>query len=260
MGNSPLRFTVLQKDSAIQALIQAERIDHYLEECYDDLPNSLARLNYSYHPNRVSSTIYYTNAFNQIVSKIPKQLHSAGEVAIVVLMPSADGGMPHTRPPNIICYPDLSGILHSGVITNSFVRTLIHELCHVHQRKFPAMWATIFEAIGWIPWRGELPTRLDNYRRYNPDTIDSPLWIHGEWVPIPVFKDGTKPVLSEVEIWFYHKTDGYHVKSVPEDIYIEGLPASAYEHPREITAYMISEPERYVGTSEYAIIKKYVDI
>jgi hypothetical protein len=122
------------------------------------------------------------------------------------------------------------------------------------------MWRKMFEAMGWTEWKGELPRMLDNNRRYNPDTIDSPLWIHGSWVPVPIFRDITQPILSEVDIWFYHAAEGYHVKTVPEEMRIQGLPHSAYEHPREITAYVISEAEKYSGTEVYHIIRRYIDI
>jgi hypothetical protein len=137
---------------------------------------------------------------------------------------------------------------------------VVHELCHIHQRKFPGVWKTIFAALGWSVWNGRLPDKFDSCRRYNPDTIDRPLWIFGEWAPIPVFRDCMNPVLGEVDIWFYHVNHEYHVKTVPEDMVIDLLPPSAYEHPREITAYLISEPDRYRGTAAYKIVRQFIDI
>jgi hypothetical protein len=252
MGNrASMTIRVVQKEEAAQLLVQAEDIDHYQVECYEDRCNSYARRNFAYAPNTVSSMPYYNQFFSQMSSYVPKQLRDIGDIRIVLLMPSADGGMPHTRPPNLICYP--------GELSTS-VTIFVHELCHVHQRKFPHVWRYIFAALGWKVWNGQLPPSLDGCRRYNPDTVDRPLWIHGDWVPIPVFQDVYKPVLTDVDIWFYHIKQDYHVKKVPDDIMIAGLPHSAYEHPREITAYIISEPERYKGTMAYEIIKQYVDI
>jgi hypothetical protein len=88
-------------------------------------------------------------------------------------------------------------------------------------------------------------------RRYNPDTIDCPFWsFNDEWVPVPVFKDITRPNVADVEIWFYNIIKQYHITRVPNEIatYFPNLPPSAYEHPREITAYMLSEPEKYVAS------------
>jgi hypothetical protein len=251
MGNS-IRVTVAQKQDATMLLSNAEQIDHYLEECHDNLSNSLARMKYSYAPNHVSNISHYTRVFQGFIQHVPTQLRDVGDIQIIQLMPSADGGMPHTRPPHLICYPDLSN--HLSPVT------FVHELCHIHQRKFPLVWKTIFGALGWTVWNGDLPPQLDTYRRYNPDTIDQPLWIHHNWVPIPVFRDAHKPVLSEVDIWFYHTVQHYHVKTIPDDIRIEGLPPSAYEHPREITAYIISEPGRYKETAAYRVIKEYIDL
>jgi hypothetical protein len=218
----------------MEQLKKAEMIDHFQERVEKDPINKLSR-----------QGLYYNTPTGDSQSQ-PWLLNTE----IITMHPMAEAGMPHTRPPNVICYP--------GEISTSDT-TLIHELCHVHQRKFPTMWSTIFSALGWSVWNQDLPSKLDKYRRYNPDTIDKPLWIHGKWVPIPVFQDGSKPVLSDVDIWFYH-IDGYHVKTVPEDILIEGLPSSAYEHPREITAYIISNPNKYRGTTAYNIIRRYIDI
>jgi hypothetical protein len=157
------------------------------------------------------------------------------------LTPSAEGGMPHTRPDAMICYPN---------ITNTFSSTtLIHELWHVHQRQHEAWWQTVFSRLGWKPWTGgALPSHLETYRRFNPDTIDLPLWCYQQtWIPVPVFRDIRRPKVDEVEIWFYHVTLKYHVKSPPKEMeaMYRGLPMSAYEHPREMAAYLLSDPVKY---------------
>jgi hypothetical protein len=249
MGSSPSTCSVVSKQEAIVLLKQAEQIDHYTEECADDWSNFIARKDYSYAPNQVKKIYEYTVAFNQLIKKVPKQLQDIGEVKILCLMPTADGGMPHTRPPNLICYAGLS-------LSQT---TFTHELCHLHQRKFPKMWSIVFQSLGWTPWNGMLPSSLESHRRYNPDTIDSPLWRIKSWVPVPIFRNVMNPVLNEVDIWFYH-VDGYHVKAVPEEIAVEMLPSSAYEHPREMTAYIISEPEKYSGTAVYKVLRTYIDI
>jgi hypothetical protein len=89
---------------------------------------------------------------------------------------------------------------------------------------------------------------LENSRRYNPDTIDAPLWIYkNKWVPVPIFRDISKPNVSEVDIWFYDALNTYHVKSVPNELlsFWPDLPSSAYEHPRELTAYLLSDASSY---------------
>lgn len=255
MGNSysaphNLQFVVItDKREAQRILDQAESEDFYLEECHDNKANSLARKNLTYVANSVSlrdnnyAVAYLDGSKDFLPSRLMNDLK---EVKIIQLMPSADGGMPHTRPSNIICYPDL---------TQLFSRTtLIHELWHIHQRLFKDVWFKTFSRLGWKMWDGKLPENLENARRYNPDTLDCPLWIFdNEWVPVPIFKDITRPNVADVEIWFYNPIKQYHLQRVPESIlsYFPNLPPSAYEHPREITAYMLSEPERYKGDNGF---------
>jgi len=155
-------------------------------------------------------------------------------------MPTADGGMPHTRPPNLICFPNLSQV--------SSLSTMIHELWHVHQRMYPAVWLAVFDKMGWKPWGGTIPSSIERNRRFNPDTIDHPLWIYqNQWIPIPVFQDMSRPSVDQVDIWFYHPYQQYHIKSVPPELKEDfpTVPPSAYEHPNELTAYVLSEPDRY---------------
>lgn len=252
MGNNitipkTLSFTVYSNKSEAQALLDtAESQDFYLEECYDDKVNSIARKNLSYFANTISlrDTNYANTYLESTIEYLPSRLlNDLNNVKIVQLMPSADGGMPHTRPGNIICYPNISQLFSKT--------TLIHELWHIHQRNYKNEWFKTFKRLGWLSWSGELPEHLENARRYNPDTIDCPLWIfENEWIPIPIFKDIQKPNVSNVEIWFYNPIKQYHIKQIPSSLetYIPGLPLTAYEHPREITAYMLSEPDKYRET------------
>jgi len=248
MGNNTSTITNLQiniiydKKAAQNLLNEAEQEDFYIEECHDDRANSLARKNLTYSANSMSIGEYkYARAhLEQSKALIPvRLLNDLKEVKIIQLMPTADGGMPHTRPGGIICYPDFK--LNSTT-------TLIHELWHVHQRLFKDLWFKTFNSLGWTMWKGELPEQLDKARRYNPDTIDCPFWIFDDqWIPLPIFKDISKPNVAEVEIWFYNPKLQYHIKRVPDVLlsYFPDLPPAAYEHPRELTAYMLSEPDKY---------------
>ena len=235
-------ITVDSKQHAQQLLNEAEKLDFYLEECYDDKRNSMARLAYS--ANTVSQE---DREMLQTVSTIalPRRLTTDLQtVYLVQLMPTADGGMPHTRPLEgtkaIICYAN------ARILTDQ--KTLIHELWHVHQRIYKKEWDSIFYSLEWTEWNNTLPASLENSRRYNPDTIDAPLWIYkNKWVPVPIFRDISKPNVSEVDIWFYDVLNRYHVKSVPNELlsFWPDLPSSAYEHPRELTAYLLSDASSY---------------
>ena len=249
MGNrtslyDSLEFTVVSDKKEAQALLDnAEKVDFYIEECHDNKANSLARRNLTYSANQVSlqDSNYAIEYLNVANSYLPiRLLNDLKQVKIVQLMPSADGGMPHTRPDNIICYPDISQLFSKT--------TLIHELWHLHQRTFKDAWFKTFKHLGWLMWDGNLPEKLESVRRYNPDTLDCPLWIFNkQWVPVPIFKDITKPNMAEIEIWFYNPQKQYHIKRVPPELetYFPNLVANAYEHPREMTAYMLSEPDKY---------------
>jgi len=251
MGNRPtthLTFTLIHhKSQAEQLLAQAEQKDFYLTECHDDRSNSYARRQMTYAPNTISpiDVRFYTLQLDVLKDRVPVRLqHDLGPISIISLMPTADGGMPHTRPDAIICYPDIQQV--------TSLTTLVHELWHIHQRKFQRLWSDVFRRLGWTEWQGRLPLSLENHRRYNPDTIDSPLWaFKGVWVPVPVFHDVSRPAVADVSIWFYHTESRQHVKEVPLELaaVFPQLPAAAYEHPRELTAYMLSSSAASRGFS-----------
>ena len=241
-NENEFKFNIVQDKKTAETLLDnAELTDLYIEECNDHRANFLARKNLSYATNSISSGEYkYAVAhLNMLKATIPIRLvNDLKAVTIIQLMPTADGGMPHTRPNNIICYPDFRQLLSRT--------TLIHELWHVHQRLFKDAWFRMFNSLGWTMWNDELPEHLEKARRFNPDTIDCPLWIfENQWIPIPIFKDISKPKVGDVEIWFYNPRLQYHIKHVPDTIlsYFPDLPPTAYEHPRELTAYLLAEPE-----------------
>uniref|UniRef100_A0A6C0KNP1 Uncharacterized protein n=1 Tax=viral metagenome TaxID=1070528 RepID=A0A6C0KNP1_9ZZZZ len=252
-----LRFhLVFGKAEADRLLHESEKEDFYLEECYDHPPNAKSRGKVNYRPNSFSMYDYDTTLayLENVIQYIPKRLVADLQtVYIVSLMPSAEDGMPHTRPGDVICFADLSQA--------SSLHTLKHELWHIHQRKYQALWRIIFESLGWKPCTTALPSKLEEYRRFNPDTIDSPHWVFNDtWVPIPVFKDITHPKVSEVDICFYHVIEQYHTKQVPPEIstYFAGLPIVAYEHPREITAYLLAEPDKYKSSKGFRDLIKQI--
>jgi len=247
MGNSEshpshLRLTLVDsKRAAAQLLQDAEAIDYYIDTCQQDPVNQRARRRQTYAANSVSpiDVVQYQTALRKMISQIPKRLQmDLHDVYLISLMPSADGGMPHTRPHSMICFPQLDQI-HS-------LSTMIHELWHVHQRKYKDTWGKVFEQLGWKEWSSQLPAFLEKNRRINPDTIDSPLWVYQDtWLPVPIFRDIALPSMGDVDIWFYNVKEEYHLKQIPRGMEVSGLPKSAYEHPREFTAYLLAEHEKY---------------
>lgn len=244
MGNTPtqLKFIFIDtKRVAAQLLIDAEGIDSYLNTCYTHPMNAKARRRQNYAANLVSpkDATHYQSVLDKTIPQLPMRLRmDLHTVPVIALMPSADGGMPHTRPHSMICFSQLEQI-------NS-LSTIIHELWHVHQRKYKDTWIKVFEQMGWKEWTGHLPSFLEKHRRINPDTIDSPLWIYQDtWIPVPIFQDIALPSLSDVDIWYYHAKEDHHVKQIPREMEIPGLPKSAYEHPREISAYLLADHSMY---------------
>lgn len=242
-----LKLNVINDKIKAQNLLAiAEKKDFYLEECYDDSSNSFARRNFTYSANSISEI--EMKLLKSLHITLPKKLSDLGDVNIIHVMPSADGGMPHTRPNKIICFPNL-------YITPT---TLLHELWHVHQREFQEEWLHIFKQMEWRIWTGTLPDKLEKNRRYNPDTIDHPLWIFKNiWIPVPIFLNITNPDLKNTEVWFYN-VNGYHTRMIPDEFSdYTNLDNIAFEHPREITAYMLAEPAKFSSSNAF---KKLISI
>jgi hypothetical protein len=258
MGNAnthPTNLTFImvnRKRLAQQMLDNAEQIDFYLDTCRTDPINAKARKYYSYAANSITPSEYthYQQELTQLIPSIPQRLRMDLEtVHIIPLMLTADGGMPHTRPHSLICVSRLPQL--------TSLTTMVHELWHIHQRKYKELWKKVFAELGWTEWKGELPGFLEKNRRSNPDTIDAPLWIYQDtWIPIPVFRDISIPDLTDVDVWFYHVHDKYHLKQVPnvlKDMF-PNVPHSSYEHPRELTAYILSEHEKHIDSPALTIL------
>lgn len=259
MGNlsthpTQLSFTIISNKHVAELLLErAEKKDMYLEECYDDNANALARKNMTYRANSISpeEVTQYRAVLQNALAHIPQRLRmDLNNIDIIPLMPSADSGMPHTRPDHLICIPNLTQLMS--------ISTVIHELWHIHQRLYQSQWLVIFDKIGWKPWTGTIPLSMERYRRFNPDTIDSPFWIYqNQWIPVPIFNDISRPSVQDSVIWFYQPYETYHVTSVPPELKAQfpNAPPSAFEHPRELTAYVLSESDRYRSSPGFHILQ-----
>ncbi len=244
MGGKPskgLRFFICNEDESLQVLDTAEREDKYREECSECALNNKARERQIYKPYRTTIDMieYFRPYYESVALSAPKRLrYELGNVHIVYLSGNADGGMPHTRPGNIICLPYMDEPYP--------VNTVYHELWHVHQRNYPLFWKDALKrAWNCEPYEGAIPEEYERLRRINPDTMDEPYWVwNGSWVTIPVFENITKPSLRQTDILFYNIHNGYHARTMPRDIremFSDKLPASAFEHPYEMAAYILTE-------------------
>lgn len=229
-------------NNAQKALDAAEAADGYRSRCAADPLNASARDGQVYAAARVGTEEHtrLTEQLHTLTPYLSNTLQQLGTVDVVYLMPSADGGMPHTRPSpakGIICFP-----LRASPVT---LETLSHELWHIHQRRHREAWHRFLrEQWSFVPYKGTLPDKLRNALRLNPDTLEAPLWVwKDEWVPVCIFTHPTNPTFQDTAVWYYNMKRGYYVTQAPSaylEMFGRSLPASAYEHPYELSAYMLS--------------------
>lgn len=243
MGTSYSRepfFRVLNYEESVDALKEAEHTDRYNELVGYSSSNQYARLDGPYTPYDLTpdEIMKMEEHLQTIQTQIPQRLLKSLEfINVICLVPSAESGMPHTRPGNIMC------TAHGAPLT---FEICLHELWHIHQRQFKYRWDGFFtERWFFSPWQGSLPEDLERSRRFNPDTIDTPLWIWKDtWVPVPIMTNVSQPSLRETEIWFFNAATNIRVREPPQEMqkfFSRSINKMAYEHPREMSAYMLTQ-------------------
>ena len=241
---SPFLLNVLKSNGPAQAaLTAAEAADNYRARCAAERLNASARDNQVYAAGRMSEEEYdrHSNYLFTLAPYLSTELKELGTVDVAYLMPSADGGMPHTRPRSLICFP-----LSASPTT---METLSHELWHIHQRLQKERWHRFLEnRWNFVPYKGALPDKLRSALRFNPDTLETPLWVwRDEWVPVCIFTNPTTPTFKDTAVWYYNTKRKYYVTTAPAaylDMFGRSLPSAAYEHPYELAAYMLSLQHR----------------
>jgi len=153
---------------------------------------------------------------------------------VIILTPSADGGMPHTRAGNLICLP-------AYFPSDKLPETLRHEQVHLDQRNRPVAWRQRLLEEGWSPVEeSELPSDWVRRCRLNPDTFAARWWAwEGRYVPLPVFVREDKPDLRDIEVRWYDRQGG-RVNAEPPASFIRRfgrVNPSQMEHPYELHAY-----------------------
>ncbi len=236
--SAPFEFFSLDRFAGAAALQEAEQMDQYRSKCAESRMNATARPG-AYEPAADATAAANDYDLLAAFGKMPAWLKAgSGPVRIVWLNPAADGGLPHTRAPNIICMP-------AYYPADKLQTTLHHELLHVHQRMNLEKWLNIYSALGYEPWYGELPPDLERQRRINPDTILMPLFIwHRRWVAVPAFKSTYLPRLNETRVmWYDVGSDIWYPHPPAEWTTTFGeAPTAVQEHPHELAAYWLSEP------------------
>jgi hypothetical protein len=225
---------------AMEALYRAEVIDSYRQLVQISAPNRLARKTVKYLPN-----LYPVN-------KVLKHSASWPHGQVVWMDPDSDMGLPHTRPPNLICIP-------TNISDSILTSTLLHEQVHLSQRIYPSQWSKILEsAWSMTPWTGDLPEDILLRRRINPDLVLGPMFQWDEeWVPVAIFKSLTSPVLNDVDIvWWQISTRSIHRQAPPGWVEFFGTVDGGHEHPYELSAYMIEKDNS--PTEAYKKLKVYL--
>jgi len=249
----PFSFHITTGTEGSAALATAERQDGYLAQIQSSRANTIARQSMTYAANRLSMSQMelLRDKIQEYVSTLPVRLRTV-KPTIVPLMPSADGGMPHTRPADLVCLPQSAAALIKS--------TFEHELWHLHQRAHYAEWTSFFEKQWkWKIFEDDLDPELEKVRRLNPDTLEDPLWIwNNEWVPVCVFNNPNTPSFQDTSTVFYNARTGYRFSKLPEAMeafFTSSLSPSAYEHPCETSAYMITGPE--LACPAYKVLAQY---
>lgn len=206
-------------NAAYTLLQEAEIIDTYHSSM--NLLNKAARSNYAPWHDQTEAIQYERICANH-----------GKEVRCVIMNPSADGGMPHTRGKDIICIP-------AHWSPSSLEETLRHELVHIDQKRNPAAWRQRLLEEGWQP-DVDIPSSLKERCRLNPDTIGSRFaaW-EGRWVALPLFVREDKPQLREIQVRWYDREEGRVYTNAPFS-FLEKygrVSQAAMEHPYELWAY-----------------------
>jgi len=203
----------------MEPLAKAETYDHFLQTVRQDPVNALARQHLSYVAMDQQTKPWLLNT------------------EIVTMHPTAEAGLPHTRPPNIICIPKYFP-------EDRLDHTLGHELVHIDQRRRKYKWDAFFEREGWksVP-EYDIPSRWLSRCRLNPDTVDDRFWAwQGRYVPLPMFERDDKPDLRHVSIQWWDKETGIRQRVAPQSFQLRyGMNPSQPEHPRELAAVELAE-------------------
>ncbi len=211
------------------ALIAAELRDGYERACRNNELNRNARA-------RLSYTLWPDQSLADLCLEIlDRDKSEPRQLRVIIMHPTADGGMPHTRAGNIICIP-------ANYPHTKLVNTLKHEKCHVNQRLFPELWKRNLQVDGWTEYPTMmLPEHLVKRCRLNPDTIQKPFWAwKHRWIPMPLFQREDAPNLREVSVRWWDIETNTLLNNVPQSCLEKYgmLPPPAWEHPYEIYGYL----------------------
>lgn len=207
---------------ATYLLHKADKLDKYRTVCEADWMNRTAR----------QGQIYHAWPDQSLAVEIE---HLEPSIRCIILDPTADGGMPHTRAPNLICIP-------AHYPKDRITTLLRHELIHIQQRQTSAYWIDLCEKEGWLLVdEKEIPVEYQRRCRFNPDTLYA-RWMawEGRYVPLPLFIREDAPRLRDVSIRWWDIREQRLLLEPPSSYirrYGSTVSAAAQEHPFELFAY-----------------------
>lgn len=213
-------------------LRKAEEEDSFLSAVSKSSINRESRRDCSY-------TIFPDEKLRDAAMRYVKGFGSNG-VNIVILSPSAEGGMPHTRGISspLICLP-------AYFPESKLKNTIDHELIHISQKRNPEVWKSRLESDGWKEFSfervEEIPLQWRNRCRINPDTCQSPFFAWKDrYIPLPLFVREDKPEIKDILVKWYDM-DEQKLQGTAPNSFINKygkLSDFAKEHPFELSAYI----------------------
>jgi hypothetical protein len=219
----------LYGDDADESLYIAEHIDGYRAACAASYLNGKSRQYHNYRPSPTPPP-----------SSIQIPSNAIKYSQIIWMDPTADGGLPHTRPPYYICLP-------SNIDPKTIERTIKHEEIHLMQRLDADFWdAALRSAWDFIRLDAppKLPDDIQKRVRINPDTFGAPVYAWAnEWVAYALFDSQSAPSLHKTVVaWWHIPSSNLFYTPPPDwiDFFGKTLPLAAHEHPYEISAYLLS--------------------
>jgi hypothetical protein len=204
-----------------ELLRKAEQADGFQDKCKRCPVNSAARAMCS-----------YTAWPDQSLAATADAIINDPAVRSIILHPTAEGGMPHTRP-NIICLP----AYYPEVKLRT---TLTHEMIHISQRRQPSLWASRCAVEGWKAVdEDDIPQEWVRRSRLNPDTAANRWLAWDGHVPLPLFVREDRPELRDVVVRWYDMEEGLLRSQPPASLVKKygSLGTSSMEHPYELWAY-----------------------
>lgn len=206
---------------------------------------------------RPNKRVYYSRNDSRVPLRIREQIGNAFDEAlrifpiswpiqqpdIVFASGETEGGMPHTFD-NRVIVP-----LVEDMGLDSIKETMIHELCHVHQRQDPDSWSELYRRLGFqkLTIQDDVSSILQTQDVVaNPDAGSLGMPQIGWWkymgqLGVLVFQQGAsslrdyQSVVIPVEL---SNTRDPGINQLRERF---GKLCHQYDHPNEITACLISE-------------------